>query len=183
MKITSLSIPEVKIIHPKAYEDDRGVFSEIYRTDLFEKSGIDATFVQMNRSVSKNTHTVRGLHYQSPPHAQAKLVRVVRGSIRDVAVDIRSSSRTYGQYVYADLDDKSGEMIFIPQGFLHGFITLEPNTEVIYNVDDYYAPECDGSVRWDSIDIDWGCTPSKVHISEKDERAVAFSDFTSPFKS
>lgn len=181
MKISSLSIPDVKVIEPKAFEDDRGIFSEIYRKDLFAQAGIDANFVQMNRSVSKHKYTVRGLHYQSPPHAQAKLVRVVRGKIRDVAVDVRSGSSTYGKYDFVDLDAQAGRMIFVPQGFLHGFITLVDDTEVVYNVDDYYAPECDGSVHWDSLDINWGCSPNSVHISEKDEKAISFSDFKTPF--
>ncbi|MDE3026979.1 MAG: dTDP-4-dehydrorhamnose 3,5-epimerase family protein, partial [Paracoccaceae bacterium] len=123
---------------------------------------------------------VRGLHFQAPPQAQGKLVRCGRGSLRDVAVDVRRGSPTYGQWVAEDLSFENGRQLWIPAGFLHGFLTLEPDTEIIYKCTDHYAPDCDGAVRWDSVGIEWGFDGVPV-LSAKDDAAQAFADFKSPF--
>ncbi len=140
-------------------------------------------FVQDNHSLSRDTGTIRGLHFQSPPHAQGKLVRCGRGRLFDVAVDIRQGSPTYGKWVGADLSFENGRQLWIPAGFLHGFVTREPDTEIIYKCTDHYAPECDGAVRWDSgtIGIDWDLSGAAPVLSGKDAGAQDFADFTSPF--
>jgi len=147
------------------------------------QEGIDVAFVQDNHSHSVEAGTVRGLHFQAPPTAQAKLVRVTRGSIVDVAVDIRRGSQTYGQWVAEHLSARNGVQLFIPAGFLHGFATLEPATDVIYKVDAPYAPDCEGAVRFDDPDlaVDWGIDTRTARLSEKDAEAPAFRDFVSPF--
>jgi dTDP-4-dehydrorhamnose 3,5-epimerase len=139
-------------------------------------------FVQENHSMSRDVGTVRGLHFQSPPHAQGKLVRCGRGRLFDVAVDVRVGSPTYGQWVGEELSFENGKQLWVPAGFLHGFMTLEADTEIVYKCTDVYAPECDGAVYWDSCGVAWpieGITPS---ISEKDEVAQPLSDFKSPFQ-
>lgn len=183
MKVESLAIPDVKLITPKRFGDDRGYFSETYNAEAFRAAGIDCAFLQDNHSYSKRKGTVRGLHFQSPPHAQSKLVRVLRGSILDVAVDARKSSPTFGKWVSAKLSAENGVQIFVPRGFLHGFATLEPDTEVAYKVDDYYSRECDGGVTWNDADlgIDWGVDPRDAQLSEKDAAAQAWAAFKSPF--
>ena len=145
-----------------------------------EEHGIEMEFVQDNHSISGEVGTLRGLHYQAPPHAQDKLVRCGQGRVFDVAVDIRVGSPNYGQWAGAELSAENGKQLLVPKGFLHGFVTREPNTEVLYKCTDYYAPECDGAVRWDSCGIDWGLEGAPV-LSAKDERAVALADFESPF--
>jgi dTDP-4-dehydrorhamnose 3,5-epimerase len=137
--------------------------------------------VQDNHSLSSQVGTVRGLHYQSPPHAQAKLVRCGRGRIFDVAVDVRSGSATYGQWFGVELSFENGKQLMIPAGFLHGFMTLEPDSEIIYKCTDFYAPECDGAVRWDSCGIDWPDVGIDPVLSEKDAAAVPLSEFKTPF--
>ena len=168
---------------PRRFVDDRGFFSETWNKKRFEDAGVDADFVQDNHSQSKPVGTVRGLHFQAPPHAQDKLVRVVAGRIFDVAVDVRKGSPTYGQWVGAELSAANGTQLFIPIGFLHGFVTLEPDTEVVYKCSDYYAPECDGGVRFDDPDlaIDWGLSSDDAVMSEKDAKAQSFANFDSPF--
>lgn len=143
------------------------------------EAGFDLDFVQDNHSYSADVGTVRGLHYQAPPHAQDKLVRCSRGAIFDVAVDVRVGSRTFGQWVGVELTAENGKQLFVPKGFLHGFVTREPDTEVQYKVTDIYAPECDGSVRWDSLGINWGVRAPV--LSEKDAAAPSFDDWQSPF--
>ena len=140
MQVTELDIPEVKLIVPKRFEDRRGFFSEIYNARLLADAGITDTFVQDNLSLSTDVGTIRGLHFQRPPYAQAKLVRVSRGRILDVAVDLRRSSPTYGRHVSAEISAENRAQIYIPIGFAHGFCTLEPDTEVVYKVSNYYAP-------------------------------------------
>jgi len=141
------------------------------------------TFVQDNHSLSGPIGTVRGLHFQLPPHAQGKLVRCVRGSIIDVAVDARKNSPTYGQHIRVELSAENAQQLWVPEGFLHGFATLEANTEVVYKVTDYYAPESDGNIRWNDTDlgINWGITENTAVLSEKDLKAPYFKDFHSPF--
>ncbi len=157
MKFQRLAIPEVLLIEPQRLEDERGFFSETFREDKFAELGVHVRFIQENRSFSAQAGTLRGLHYQRPPHAQDKLVRVVRGRILDVAVDIREGSPTFGQSVSAEISEQNGSQIFVPKGFAHGFVTLEPNTEILYKVTNYYAPECDTGICWNDPDlaIDW----------------------------
>ena len=183
MDVAALTIPDVKLVTPARYQDDRGFFSETYNAQRFNEAGIMNDFVQDNHSYSAKKGTLRGLHYQTPPHAQAKLVRVLRGAIVDVVVDVRKGSAHFGQWVKAELSAKNGVQLFVPAGFLHGFLTLEPDTEVAYKVDDFYAGECDGCVRWDDPDlaIDWGVDANTVTVSAKDAAAPAWSEFSSPF--
>ncbi len=145
--------------------------------------GIDVIFRQDNHSYSQPVGTLRGLHFQTPPHAQAKLVRCVRGSIWDVAVDLRAGSPTFGVWTAATLSADNGDQLFIPAGFGHGFITLEPNCEVIYKVDDHYAPECDGGIAWNdpTIALPWPLPPGGPVLSDKDRRLPALADWNSPF--
>lgn len=169
----------VKVLTPPRFGDDRGWFCETWNLERMRAAGIDVPFVQDNHSFSAAKGTLRGLHYQRPPRAQDKLVRCSRGAILDVAVDVRRGSPTYGQWVAEELSAANGRQLFVPKGFLHGFVTLVDDTEVQYKCSDFYAPDCDGSVRWDSLGIDWG-TSAPV-LSAKDAAAVAFSDFISPF--
>lgn len=171
----------VKLITPRRFGDHRGFFSESYSQRAFAEQGLDYAFVQDNHSLSSQVGTVRGLHYQSPPHAQAKLVRCGRGRIFDVAVDVRSGSATYGQWFGVELSFENGKQLMIPAGFLHGFMTLEPDSEIIYKCTDFYAPECDGAVRWDSCGIDWPDVGIDPILSEKDAVAVPLSEFKTPF--
>lgn len=184
MQVETLDIPEVKLVTPRRFADDRGFFSETYNARAWSEAGIAADFVQDNHSRSVARGTVRGLHFQAPPHAQAKLVRVLQGRIFDVAVDVRAGSPTFGRWVGAELDAETGTQIFVPQGFLHGFMTLEDDTHVVYKVDDFYSPECDGCVRYDDpvIGIDWPIGTSDVKLSAKDEAAKGWADFNTPFR-
>ena len=147
-------------------------------------AGLDIDFVQDNQSVSALAGTVRGLHCQVPPMAQTKLVRVVRGAIRDVAVDVRRGSPTYGRWVSETLSARDGRQLLVPKGFLHGFVTLEPETEVMYKVDAHYAPDCERAVRFDDpcLGIDWGIDPESAVLSEKDAAAPGFEAFGTPFR-
>jgi dTDP-4-dehydrorhamnose 3,5-epimerase len=172
----------VQLIQPKRFGDARGWFTEVYSVPVFAGLGITCTFVQDNHSLSAPAFTLRGLHFQTPPRAQDKLVRCVRGRIFDVAVDVRAGSPTYGQWVGAELSAENGHQLFVPVGFAHGFLTLEPDCEVSYKCSDTYAPAQDGGVRWNSVGIDWplpaGTTPE---LSAKDANAPALADFDSPF--
>ncbi len=183
MDVVSLDIPEVKIITPRRFSDDRGFFSETYNARTFKAAGVEVDFVQDNHSFSAKKGTVRGLHYQAPPHTQSKLVRVLRGAIIDVAVDARKASPTFGNWVKAELSAENGKQIFVPKGFLHGFLTLEPDTEVAYKVDAFYDGASDGSVKWNdpALNIDWGVADSEVSLSAKDAAAPAWKEFSSPF--
>lgn len=171
------------LITPPRFGDHRGFFSESWNRARAEAAGVDVDFVQDNHSLSREVGTVRGLHFQSAPHAQAKLVRCGQGRLFDVAVDIRKGSPTYGQWYGAELSFENGKQLFIPAGFLHGFVTREPDTEIVYKCSDYYAPECDGAVRFDcpTIGIDWGIDPSAAVLSDKDAKAPVLADFDSPF--
>ncbi len=170
MVIERLEIADVLLITPKRYGDARGWFSETYREDRLAEMGFGGRFVQDNHSLSGPAGTLRGLHFQRPPHSQDKLVRVVRGAVLDVAVDIRNGSPTWGKCVVEELSAENGKHLLVPKGFLHGFVTLEPDTEVVYKVSDYYAPECDAGVLWNdpALDIDWGKAANPL-LSEKDQ--------------
>lgn len=183
MDAKRLEIPEIVLITPRRFSDARGWFSETYNKMALATADVNLEFVQDNQSYSAAAGTVRGLHYQAPPFAQDKLVRVVRGSILDVAVDARKESPSFGKWVSAKLSADGGEQLLVPIGFLHGFITLEPDTEVVYKVTNYYSGECDGAVRWDDPDlaIDWGEFADRAHLSDKDARAPSWRDFDSPF--
>lgn len=182
-EIRHLDLEGVVVITPRRFADDRGYFSEVWNRRDLADAGIYADFVQDNQSLSRAAGTVRGLHAQASPHAQAKLVRVLKGRILDVAVDIRRGSLSYGKWVSAELSAENGSQIFIPAGFLHGFITLEPETEVHYKCSDIYAPDCEISVRFDDPDlgIDWGVSTADATLSEKDAAAASFRDLASPF--
>ena len=182
VEIRSTVLPSVFILVPERFGDQRGFFEESWNASALVECGVEISFVQDNHSYSKELGTLRGLHYQAPPHAQDKLVRCTRGAIFDVAVDIRKGSPTYRQWVGAELSRENGEQLLIPKGFLHGFVTLMPETEVQYKCSDHYASQCDGSVLWSSLDIDWplpdGISPK---LSQKDEGAQSFDAFDSPF--
>lgn len=180
MKIEPTDLPDVLILTPQRFGDARGWFCETWNAARMASAGLDLAFVQDNHSFSAQVGTLRGLHYQAPPRAQDKLVRCSRGAIRDIAVDVRRGSPSYGRWIAVDLTPENGRQLLVPKGFLHGFVTLLPDTEVQYKCTDVYAPECDGAVRWDSLGIDWGLTADPV-LSTKDAAAPAFADWTSPF--
>ncbi|MHC0055471.1 dTDP-4-dehydrorhamnose 3,5-epimerase [Actibacterium sp. D379-3] len=184
MKIETTSLPGVMLLTPRRFGDARGFFSESWNRRTLAEAGLDLPdFVQDNHSMSAQAGTVRGLHFQSPPHAQGKLVRCGRGAIYDVAVDIRRGSPTYGQWVGAELSFENGVQLWIPAGFLHGFLTLTDDAEIVYKCTDHYAPDCDGAVRWDSAGIDWPevAGVEAPLLSDKDAAAPALADFDSPF--
>ena len=181
MFVERLKIREVVAIKPPRYEDERGFFSETYSRRALADAGIKTEFVQDNHSLSVPQGTLRGLHFQAPPAAQAKLVRVVRGMILDVAVDIRVGSPSFGQHVCCELSAREWNQIYIPEGFAHGFCTLEPDTEVIYKVSDYYAPELDRGLLWNdpALEIDWPI--SDPLLSEKDRSHPLLRDLPQYF--
>lgn len=171
MEFIKTNIPDVILIKPKIFGDDRGYFIETFRQELFtQKSGINTTFIQDNES--RSTHGVlRGLHYQLPPFAQSKLVRVIEGSVLDVAVDIRQGSPSFGQNVTMELSADNKYQLFIPRGFAHGFVVLSETATFAYKVDNYYSPECDRGIRFDDSDIgiDWQVESHKLQLSDKDK--------------
>lgn len=183
MVVTETALPGVLRLEPRRFNDDRGFFCETWNAARMREHGLDIAFVQDNHSYSAAAGTLRGLHYQSPPMAQTKLVRVARGAIRDVAVDARRGSPTFGKWIAEDLSAENGAQLLVPKGFLHGFLTLTPDTDVIYKVDAPYAPQCDGAIRFDDPDlaIDWGISPERIVLSAKDAKAPAFRDFDTPF--
>ncbi|MEO1362206.1 MAG: dTDP-4-dehydrorhamnose 3,5-epimerase [Pseudomonadota bacterium] len=181
MKITQTALPGVLLLHPRRFEDPRGFFSESWNRQTLAAQGISTDFVQDNHSLSKATGTVRGLHFQAPPHAQAKLVRCGRGSLFDVAVDIRKGSPTYGQWVGYELSFDNGLQLLIPEGFAHGFVTRAPDTEIIYKCSGYYDAEADGGVAWDSCGIDWALSTDPA-LSDKDRALPTLDGFDSPFE-
>jgi dTDP-4-dehydrorhamnose 3,5-epimerase len=182
MKIEPCVLPGLFLVEPRRFGDSRGFFAETWSRRLLAEAGIDVDFVQDNHSLSHRVGTVRGIHFQAPPHAQAKLVRCGRGRLFDVAVDLRRGSPTYGKWAGVELSARNGLQLFIPAGFGHGFVTREPDTEIVYKCSDYYAPACDGGVRWDDpeIGIDWGIEEAAC-VSDKDANAPLMADFQSPF--
>ncbi|WP_299506595.1 dTDP-4-dehydrorhamnose 3,5-epimerase [uncultured Roseobacter sp.] len=183
MQIEKTKLSGVFILTPKRFGDARGFFSESWSKRQMAEQGLDIDWVQDNHSLSMQAGTVRGLHFQSPPHAQAKLVRCGRGAFIDVVVDIRRGSPTYGQWFGAELSFENGKQLLVPTGFLHGFATRVPETEIIYKCSDYYAPDCDGAVRFDcpQIGIDWGLGDLEPVLSQKDAAAPGLADFDTPF--
>ena len=180
MKVRATALPDVLLIEPARFGDNRGFFSESWNKERMAEHGISVDFVQDNHSLSSAVGTVRGLHFQAPPNAQAKLVRCGRGVLFDIAVDIRKGSPTYGQWVGEELSFENGKQLFIPEGFAHGFITRTPDTEIIYKCNAYYAPESDGAILWNSCGIDWGFNGTP-ELSAKDANAPSFTSFDSPF--
>jgi dTDP-4-dehydrorhamnose 3,5-epimerase len=178
---TSLNLP--RIIVPKRYVDDRGWFSEIFHEERLYAAGIPCRFIQDNQSSSKRTGTLRGLHFQLPPAAQAKLVTVLRGRILDVAVDVRSGSPTFGKYVSTELSSDTGHQVYIPIGFAHGFLTLEDDVVVMYKTSDYYSPAHDSGICWNDPDVafPWPLKDTNIITSEKDRQLPMLKEFVSPF--
>jgi len=177
------AIPEVVLITPKIFRDARGFFSETYNRRELMEAGIDASFVQDNCSLSRARGVIRGLHFQVPPHPQGKLVRVARGAILDVAVDIRRGSPTFGRHVSTILSAENWSQLWVPVGFAHGFCTLEPDTEVIYKTTDFYAQDCDRGVAFDDPDIAiaWPVPPAEAILSDKDRRQPRLRDLPAYF--
>lgn len=180
MQIELTALDGVVILTPARHGDARGFFSESWHRGRMADAGFEYDFVQDNHSLSETAGTIRGLHFQAPPHAQAKLVRCGRGALLDVAVDIRAGSPTYGKWVGVELSFENGKQLLIPEGFAHGFVTRTPGTEICYKCNAYYAPDADGAVAWDSCGIDWGLNGDPV-LSAKDAAAPALADFDSPF--
>jgi dTDP-4-dehydrorhamnose 3,5-epimerase len=178
MEIQAALIPDVKIITPVRHRDRRGFFCEVYNKRALAEEEIDSQFVQDNHSYSVQRGTLRGLHFQCPPAAQNKLVRVLRGAVLDVSVDCRARSPTYGQYVMVELNAATGNQVFCPRGFAHGTLTLDHDTEIAYKVDAYYAQDLDLGIRWDDPDlaIDWPIPADQMSLSEKDRRLPWFRD-------
>lgn len=183
-KISRLAIQDVLIVTPVRHRDDRGYFSETYSQAALAELGIDIGFVQDNQSLSRHVGVVRGLHFQLPPFAQAKILRVLRGAVFDVVVDLRRTSPTFGKSVSVTLDAESGEQIFIPAGFAHGFCTLQPDTEIFYKVSAPYARECDRGLLWSDPDlgIDWPVAPDSAVLSERDRVHPRLRDLPACFE-
>ena len=182
IRIGFKGMENVLIITPTRHGDHRGFFGETYSLKRYAELGVDVKFVQDNHSLSALPGTMRGLHFQAPPHAQAKLVRCGRGAIFDVAVDIRKGSSTYGHWVGHELTAENGHQIYVPIGFAHGFVTLCTNSEIVYKCSDYYDPETEGALIWNDpeIGIDWPVT-TDLTISDKDKTAKLLTEFESPF--
>jgi dTDP-4-dehydrorhamnose 3,5-epimerase len=184
MQLTETAIPAVKLLTPKKFGDNRGFFSETFNRNTFRAlTGAEVDFVQDNQSLSVEKGVVRGLHYQLPPMAQDKLIRVTRGAILDVAVDIRRGSPTFGRHVAAVISAENWRQIFVPVGFAHGFVTLEPNTEVLYKVSAYYSPKDERGIRWNDpkLAIAWGIDESAAVMSEKDRKYPTLAEATDLF--
>src|SRR5947209_1588709 len=184
MDITNLDLPGLVLLRTQRFGDARGFFTETYNERTFQAAGITTRFVQDNESYSAKRGTIRGLHFQLPPVAQAKLVRVLRGSVYDVAVDLRVGSPTYGRWVGETLTAEGGEQLFVPRGLAHAFCTLEPDTVVAYKVDDFYAPESEHGLIWNdpTLAIAWPVAPQEIVLSDKDLKLEGFAEFVSPFK-
>ena len=184
MQITPLEIPDVKILEPPRHGDDRGFFSEIYHRERLQDAGIDLEFVQENYSWSAAANTLRGLHFQTGQYAQDKLVQVVRGTILDVAVDLREGSPWYGRYVMAEISAENWQQILVPKGFAHGFLTLAADTAVIYRVTTHYSQAHDSGVRWNDPDIgvDWPVDEAAAILSEKDRNLPFLADCATLFR-
>ncbi len=183
MEVIETRLPDVKVLIPRKLGDQRGFLSETYNMRTLAEAAIELAFVQDNHSLSVDKGTIRGLHYQLPPFAQHKLVRVVRGAILDVAVDLRRSSPRFGEHVAVEINTEKWNQIFVPVGFAHGFCTLEPNTEVIYKVTNYYAPDQDRGLLWNdaALGIDWPVSPERAVLSERDKKHPRLAELTELF--
>lgn len=183
MRIERASIPDICIVRPARHGDERGFFSETFKASAFKEAGIDRTWLQDNHVYSRQRGVVRGLHFQNPPAAQAKLLRVTRGAVFDVAVDIRRGSPFFGGHVAVELSADNWAQIFVPEGFAHGYCTLTDETEVLYKVSCNYAPACEGGLRWDDpeLAIQWPVDREAAIYSERDLKWPCFADFTSSF--
>jgi dTDP-4-dehydrorhamnose 3,5-epimerase len=183
MQLIETEIPAVKVLVPKKFGDHRGFFSEVYSDKLLAGLGIEARFVQDNHSLSAEKGVVRGLHYQLPPMAQDKLIRVVRGAIMDIAVDIRRGSPTFGKHVACLLSAENWKQMFVPTGFAHGFATLEPNTEVLYKVTRYYSPSHERGIRWNDpkLGINWHVAEDQAVLSERDQKHPMLAEMSDLF--
>lgn len=181
--VRPLSLPDVLEIRPRRLGDSRGWFAETYNRRTLAEVGIDLEFVQDNRSLSVFAGTIRGLHFQKPPHAQDKLVTVLSGAVWDVAVDLRAESQTFGRHVGIELSAEIGNQVLIPKGFAHGFVTLRPQTEVLYKVTDFYSREHDAAVRWNdpTLGIEWPLNGMEPLLSEKDREAPRLSEIAATF--
>ncbi len=175
--------PSVKLIKTRRFGDDRGWFVETWSDKRGAAEGIDLRFVQDNQSRSTFVGTIRGIHFQTPPHAQAKLVRCLKGRILDYAIDLRRGSPTYGRHVVAELSEDNGDQLFVPVGYGHAFVTLTPDAEVAYKVSDIYAPQCEGGILWSdpALGIDWPLPETGAVLSDKDLILPTLADFDSPF--
>jgi dTDP-4-dehydrorhamnose 3,5-epimerase len=184
MQVIPTEIPEVKEIRPVRHHDERGFFSEIFRESVLRENGIAVSFVQENHSLSMDCFVVRGLHFQIPPASQAKLVRVAAGAIFDVAVDIRTGSPTYGRHVAVILSAAQGNQLFVPEGFAHGFCTIEPDTEVVYKVNRYYSRTHDFGLAWDDreVAIKWPVPRDRAILSEKDRHQPSLTELPAHFR-
>ena len=182
MNVIKTAIEDVLIIEPKVFEDKRGYFFESYSQRVFSKEVKDVTFVQDNESKS-SYGVIRGLHFQKPPYAQSKLVRVIKGRVLDVAVDIRKGSPTYGKWASCELTEDNHRQFFIPKGFAHGFSVLSKTAVFQYKCDEFYHPESEGAIFWNDpqINVDWKLPMNEVVLSEKDNKNPLFADFVSPF--
>lgn len=183
LEVRSLAIPDVKLIGTKRFCDDRGYFCETFQRPALAAHGILYDFLQENESSSERIGTVRGLHFQRPPFAQTKLIRVLNGRIFDVAVDLRRSSPSFGKHVAVELDGESGEQLLVPSGFAHGFCTLRSGTIVLYKVDQVYAPSHDSGIYWadPALGIDWPVTVEDAHLSQKDRALPGLDELASVF--
>ena len=184
MEAEELSLPGVFLFSPARHGDARGFFSETFKAREFAEFAPGVALVQDNHSLSRDAGVIRGLHFQTPPHAQGKLVRVPRGRVLDVVVDLRVGSPTYGQHLSIELSADNWQQLWVPAGFAHAFCTLEPDTEFCYKVSDYYAPECDAGIAYDDPDlgIKWPFKPADMILSEKDRKLPRLKDFASPFR-
>jgi dTDP-4-dehydrorhamnose 3,5-epimerase len=184
MEVQPTKISGVLLLKPRYFHDARGYFVETYSARAARAAGLQTDFVQDNQARSRERGTVRALHFQAPPKAQAKLVHVLRGRIYDVAIDLRIGSPSYGKWVAATLSAEGGEQMFVPRGFAHGYCTLEADSEVAYKVDEYYAPECEAGIAWDdpTLAIGWPIAAAEAVLSDKDRKLPRFADFVSPFR-
>jgi len=180
MKIIETPLKGLYIIEPKVFKDERGYFYESYNQKMFQNAGITDIFVQDNQSLSQK-NVIRGLHFQSPPYAQAKLVRVIRGAVLDVVVDIRKNSPTYGKHYAIELSEENFLMLYIPIGFAHGFATLEDNTIFAYKCSNFYNKESEDTILWNDPDLNINWNIQNPILSEKDKKGKLFRDFISPF--
>ncbi len=183
MNFERQALADVILVTPDRHGDDRGYFSETFRANVYKEAGIAGHFVQDNHAWSAEAGVLRGLHFQAPPRAQAKLVRCTRGAILDVAVDIRKSSPTYGQHVSAQLSAENGAQLYVPEGFAHGYLTLTDDCVVVYKMTDYYAPETEGGLAWNDpgLAIDWPLRNGSPSLSVKDAKLPGLAGFESPF--